>query len=257
MNEEINALDTLVDTFTARRGRILIIPDICESASFFFLISHYFACQSGPVASLAASILLLASLHLEYSTVQIWSNVGILTVTFCQIFLCLWFLMHSESCIFPFLDCISRGHISNVNYISWRSQLFITQLQLWAVCTVCEESVNCALATFLWCTKTCLAASFHSSLSCRGFCVHACQRVKESREVGMGRRRVRGGGYVSSLTSILPVAQRCMSLCNSHVVTPPPPRVRAVLEEEQGNRRKGEGEKGSRQRAGGLDMFPL
>lgn len=165
--------------------------------------------------------------------------------------------MHNESCIFPVLDCISWGHISNVNYISSRSQLFITQLQLWAVCTVCEESVNCALATFLWCTKTCLAASFHSSLSCRGFCVHACQRVKESREVGMERRRVRGGGYVSSLTSILPVAQRCMSLCNSHVVTPPPPRVHGVLEEEQGNRRKGEGEKGSRQRAGGLDMFPL
>ena len=53
----------------------------------------------------------------------------------------------------------------------------------------------------------------------------------------MGRRRVQGGGDVSSLTSILPLARRCVeSLCKSHVITPPPARACLEWGEEQSNR---------------------
>lgn len=57
-------------------------------------------------------------------------------------------------------------------------------------------------------------------------CICLSQCVQESREMGMGRRHVWGGGDVSSLTSILPPAQQCVgSLCKSLVITPPPARV--------------------------------
>ncbi len=65
--------------------------------------------------------------------------------------------------------------------------------------------------------------------------------VLQSREVGKGRRRVRGGGDVSSLTSILPLAWHCVeSLCKSHVITPPPAHVcmrRRVVQPKRGRKR--------------------
>lgn len=65
----------------------------------------------------------------------------------------------------------------------------------------------------------------------------------------MGRRRIRGGGDVSSLTSILPLARRSVeSLCKSHVITPPLARVCWAGGEEQSNQRQGEGGKGSQGR---------
>lgn len=40
--------------------------------------------------------------------------------------------------------------------------------------------------------------------------------------MGIEKRRVQGGGDVSSLTSILSLAWHCVeSLCKSHVITPP------------------------------------
>lgn len=95
-------------------------------------------------------------------------------------------------------------------------------------------------------------------LSCRGFVYMLVSVCKRAGRWAWGGRRVRGGGDVSSLTSILPLAWCCVeSMCKSHVITPPPRTrvlgMRGRAEQPQKGRRR---ERFAREEGGGgLDMF--
>lgn len=85
------------------------------------------------------------------------------------------------------------------------------------------------------------------SASVQPHCFFVYMLVSECRRGGGHGEVSGGGGVVSSLTSILPLARRRVeSLCKSHVITPPPARV-CVLgirrkREEQGKVHEGGGE---------------